>query len=150
MIHFIFCAQRFRTPSRWALEQAKKNVLDKYLVVGLTEEFEQFLQVLERLLPDIFSGLVKVWKKTSKVFFIYLPFSRAFLLLVTKSYLLMFYFVVDSWKDEKIATTQTLNKTAPSPRVREILRNQLKLEYEFYDFVRIHFSLMKRMVGVSS
>ena len=83
-------------------------------------------------------------------FFLYISLFQFLLVAKAELFANVFYFVVDSWKDEKIATTQTLNKKAPSQRVREIFRNQLKLEYEFYDFVRIHFSLMKRMVGVSS
>ncbi len=37
--------------SRWALEQAKYNLANKYFLVGLTEELEAFIQILEITLP---------------------------------------------------------------------------------------------------
>lgn len=45
----------FRFPSRWALERAKMNV-EKYLVVGILEEYDDFIKVLEKLLPNFFKG----------------------------------------------------------------------------------------------
>jgi len=40
----------------WALQQAKKNLIEKYLVVGVTEQIEDLVVVLESLVPDIFVG----------------------------------------------------------------------------------------------
>ncbi|KAJ8026692.1 Heparan sulfate 2-O-sulfotransferase 1 [Holothuria leucospilota] len=40
-----------------AFQRAVRN-LDYYLVVGITEEYEDFLKVLEKLLPDYFKGVV--------------------------------------------------------------------------------------------
>ena len=37
--------------NRWALEQAKYNLANKYFLVGLTEELEAFIQILESTLP---------------------------------------------------------------------------------------------------
>ena len=42
--------------SRWALEQAKHNLLNKYLVVGVTEELGDFIAMLEVILPRFFKG----------------------------------------------------------------------------------------------
>lgn len=44
--------------SEWALATAKRNLASQYLVVGVTEEMDSFVQVLEQLLPDFFSGAV--------------------------------------------------------------------------------------------
>lgn len=42
----------FRIPgSNWALEQAKRNVLQKYSLVGVTEQMAEFLQMLELVIP---------------------------------------------------------------------------------------------------
>ena len=50
---FLHC----RVPgSRWALEQAKHNLLTKYLVVGITEELGDFIAMLEVILPRFFKG----------------------------------------------------------------------------------------------
>ncbi|XP_071855061.1 uronyl 2-sulfotransferase-like [Apostichopus japonicus] len=42
----------------YALAKAKKNV-DNYLVIGVTEEFTDWVRVLERLMPSMFRGAVE-------------------------------------------------------------------------------------------
>lgn len=37
--------------SEWALGQAKRNVLEKYILVGVTEQMTEFLQMLELIIP---------------------------------------------------------------------------------------------------
>ena len=46
----------------YALEQAKKNV-DHFLFVGIVEEYEDSLTVLERMLPSMFTGAVREYKQ---------------------------------------------------------------------------------------
>lgn len=48
-----------------ALQIAKDN-LEAFLVVGLTEELPETMQVIERLMPDFFKGLVREYRKKSK------------------------------------------------------------------------------------
>nr|CAH8874898.1 unnamed protein product [Trichobilharzia regenti] len=58
-----FCGQAVfcRIPgSRAALETAKRHVIEKYLIVGLTENFDEMIQILEVLLPTFFSGAHKL------------------------------------------------------------------------------------------
>uniref|UniRef100_A0A1A8QAP3 Uronyl-2-sulfotransferase n=1 Tax=Nothobranchius pienaari TaxID=704102 RepID=A0A1A8QAP3_9TELE len=59
-----FCGQhpQCREPGVWALERAKQNVLDNYLLVGVLEELEDVLLMLERLLPHYFSGVLDIYK----------------------------------------------------------------------------------------
>lgn len=52
----------FREPGVWALERAKQNVLENYLLVGILEELEDVLLLLERLLPHYFSGVLNIYK----------------------------------------------------------------------------------------
>ncbi|XP_006824277.1 uronyl 2-sulfotransferase-like [Saccoglossus kowalevskii] len=61
-----FCGQddECRTASRWAVEQAKRNVVEKFLFVGITEDFNSTLVVLERLLPQFFEGALESYKIT--------------------------------------------------------------------------------------
>ncbi|XP_072035446.1 uronyl 2-sulfotransferase-like [Amphiura filiformis] len=56
-----FCGQHTncRTPSMWALNQAIENVEEDYLFVGILEELEDSLSVLERLLPSMFKGALE-------------------------------------------------------------------------------------------
>ncbi|XP_043076468.1 uronyl 2-sulfotransferase-like [Puntigrus tetrazona] len=59
-----FCGQhpQCREPGLWALETAKRNVLDHYLLVGVLEELEDVLLLLERLLPHFFSDVLNIYK----------------------------------------------------------------------------------------
>ncbi len=52
--------------NRWALEQAKKNLVDKYFLVGVTEELEAFVEVLEATLPGFFAGATKIFRESSQ------------------------------------------------------------------------------------
>lgn len=42
--------------NRWALEQAKFNLANKYFLVGLTEDLETFIDLMEMSLPRFFKG----------------------------------------------------------------------------------------------
>lgn len=47
-----FYFELYRIPgSEWALQQAKRNVLEKYILVGVTEKMSEFLQMLELVIP---------------------------------------------------------------------------------------------------
>lgn len=48
--------------SRWALEQAKYNLVNEYLLVGVTEELEDFIMILEAALPRFFKGATELYK----------------------------------------------------------------------------------------
>lgn len=58
-----------RSPgSRWALERAKRHLVENYLLVGLTEELSDFIAVLETILPRFFKGATKLFVE-GKTFF---------------------------------------------------------------------------------
>jgi heparan sulfate 2-O-sulfotransferase HS2ST1 len=42
--------------NEWALEEAKKNLLEHYMLVGVTEQMEDFINLLELTLPSMFHG----------------------------------------------------------------------------------------------
>lgn len=48
--------------SQWALEQAKYNLVNEYLLVGVTEELEDFVMMLEAALPRFFKGATELYK----------------------------------------------------------------------------------------
>ncbi|XKL68755.1 hypothetical protein PGB90_006524 [Kerria lacca] len=60
--------------NEWALQEAKKNLVEKYLLVGITEDITSFISVLETVLPEFFKGasehfassLKKHLRKTNK------------------------------------------------------------------------------------
>ncbi|XP_011556173.3 heparin sulfate O-sulfotransferase [Plutella xylostella] len=64
-----FCghaAQCWKPGNRWALEQAKTNLVNHYLLVGVTEEMLDFITVLEATLPRLFKGATEHYLSSSK------------------------------------------------------------------------------------
>ncbi|XP_026146606.1 uronyl 2-sulfotransferase a [Carassius auratus] len=59
-----FCGQhpQCREPGVWAVERAKQNVIENFLLVGILEELEDVLLLLERLLPHYFSDVLNIYK----------------------------------------------------------------------------------------
>lgn len=52
LLNFISIVYVHRKPgSQWALEQAKFNLVNNYFLVGVTEEMEDFIYLLELSLP---------------------------------------------------------------------------------------------------
>jgi len=45
-----------------ALQRAKQNVETQFAVVGVTERFEESLQVMEWMLPQFFAGAFEHWQ----------------------------------------------------------------------------------------
>ncbi|XP_052789837.1 heparan sulfate 2-O-sulfotransferase 1-like [Mya arenaria] len=59
-----FCGHSYRCRqpgSRWALEQAKYNLINNYLLVGVTEELGDFIAMLEVMLPRFFKGAMDLY-----------------------------------------------------------------------------------------
>ena len=47
----------------WAYEKAKANLQEKYMLVGVTEQMEEFVAVLEATLPSFFKGALKLYQE---------------------------------------------------------------------------------------
>ncbi|XP_008395974.1 uronyl 2-sulfotransferase a isoform X1 [Poecilia reticulata] len=115
-----FCGQhpKCREPGVWALERAKQNVLENYLLVGILEELEDVLLMLERLLPHYFSGVLDIYK---------------------------------SPEYRKMGNlTGTVRKHMPTLEALQVLYHRMRYEYEFYDFIRDQFHLVKKKIGLRS
>nr|XP_014349730.1 PREDICTED: uronyl 2-sulfotransferase-like [Latimeria chalumnae] len=65
-----FCGQhpKCREPGLWALERAKQNVNENFLLVGILEELEDVLLILERLLPHYFKDVISIYKSPGNMF----------------------------------------------------------------------------------
>ena len=57
----------YRTPSKWALEQAKARVENEYLIVGTLEDLDSTLQIMEKLAPDLLTGIVDLYRYAKTV-----------------------------------------------------------------------------------
>mgnify|MGYP006944943195 CR=1 FL=1 len=70
MIPF-FCG---RTPeclqvTEKSLKIAMENVDTNYLVVGLTEQMDDFFVVLQKIFPTYFTNITKIWRIAGTIFF---------------------------------------------------------------------------------
>ncbi|XP_018021514.1 heparan sulfate 2-O-sulfotransferase 1 [Hyalella azteca] len=64
-----FCGQHAECwvpGSEWALQQAKHNLVAHYLLVGITEEMESFVALLEGALPRVFHGALQLYQRGNK------------------------------------------------------------------------------------
>uniref|UniRef100_A0A671LKY1 Heparan sulfate 2-O-sulfotransferase 1 n=1 Tax=Sinocyclocheilus anshuiensis TaxID=1608454 RepID=A0A671LKY1_9TELE len=64
-----FCGHYFECwsiGSKWALEQAKYNLVNEYMLVGVTEELEDFVMMLEAALPRFFKGATELYRTGKK------------------------------------------------------------------------------------
>lgn len=43
--------------SQWALKQAKRNLVNEYFLVGITEQMEEFIELLQSALPRYFGNV---------------------------------------------------------------------------------------------
>lgn len=60
---FLFRFFGFRNVgSRWAMDQAKYNLINEYFLVGVTEELEDFVMLLEAALPRFFRGATELYR----------------------------------------------------------------------------------------
>jgi len=106
-----FCGQDLectRHNSQWALRQAIENVEEHYPVVGVLEEMDSTLSVMQAVLPRFFRG------------------------------------IHDKFGGEHVhKNKQSYSKHSPSQEeeeyiqeVENIIKNQLKTEYEFYNYIK--------------
>lgn len=64
-----FCghsANCWKPGNKWALNEAKKNLVNNYFLVGITEELDDFISVLEQSLPRFFKGASEHYLKSNK------------------------------------------------------------------------------------
>lgn len=61
--HIFYC----RKPgNKWALTEAKKNLINNYLLVGVTDELGDFISLLELTIPRMFKGATEHYLSSNK------------------------------------------------------------------------------------
>ncbi|XP_072036477.1 uronyl 2-sulfotransferase-like [Amphiura filiformis] len=117
-----FCGQHkyCRIPSKLALNQAIRNVEKEYLFVGILEELEDSLSVLDRLLPSMFKGALE-------------------------------HYLHPVGEDTNLdrSRTTTLHKKKPSPEAEKIMKEEMVIEYQFYNYVRNKFHKTREALGIT-
>ncbi|XP_072044503.1 uronyl 2-sulfotransferase-like [Amphiura filiformis] len=60
MLFHFFCGThpKCSTDLKWSLNEAKRRVEEEYLIVGLLEDYESTLRLMEKLAPSLFKGIV--------------------------------------------------------------------------------------------
>ncbi|KAK7495797.1 hypothetical protein BaRGS_00013017 [Batillaria attramentaria] len=114
--------------SEWALNKAKQNVLRYYLLVGITEEMEDFIIVLETVLPRFFRGASQLYRNESVTGLT--PIQLA------------------AENQARTTCEKTSQKLQPKPEtVAKIQESHIwKMENDFYEFVRDHFHYLKEQL----
>lgn len=123
--------------SSWALEQAKRNLVNSYFLVGLTEELQDFVEILEVSYPRIFkgatakflTGMLLLLRTVEQHFELFLFCPRDVLLPGKKAHL-----------------RKTFNKLDPSEEtIRKFKKSQIwQMENEFYQFAAQQFQFVKK------
>lgn len=59
---YVFVSIFIRSRSQWAVEKAKENIEKHYAFVGILEELDDSLQLMEILIPRYFNKAKSVYK----------------------------------------------------------------------------------------
>ncbi|XP_071854863.1 uronyl 2-sulfotransferase-like isoform X1 [Apostichopus japonicus] len=101
---------------QYALNKAKEN-LEKYMVIGLMEEYEDTLKVMEKLMPSMCGGAVKTYR---------------------------------DMLGQSAQNSKTTFKKKPSKEIETYLKEKLKYDIEFYEYVKDRFHKLKDQLGIGS
>ncbi|XP_030848101.1 heparan sulfate 2-O-sulfotransferase 1 isoform X1 [Strongylocentrotus purpuratus] len=118
--HILFCGYESlcQTDHAWSLEKAKENIDQHYTFIGITEEFETSLQIIERLVPDLLGGLLKAYKELNDD--------------------------GTNWNE----LFRTRDKKRLSPRLVDKAREIMKEDVELYEYAYEKFRQLKTRFGL--
>ena len=125
-------------PKQWHTVYAAYNVYMLYIwhrftlkhgkVVGITEQFDDFIAVLDAIFPDFFNGLISAWKAGLFGLQNFQNFSRK----------------IDILEGEQITQKgATLTKSLPSNEARQELKKRMKYQIDLYNLAKKRFYELK-------
>ena len=126
MIPF-FCGQgpTCKRATKEAFETARNNLVSEYFLVGITEQFDDMVTILEKLIPSYFNGLSQKWATFGWVKISFLHKYKEFRSLIS-------------------STTSTSRKVRPSSAAMDVLTKRLEYEIELYSIALSRFYQIKR------
>ncbi|CAN7994262.1 unnamed protein product [Ixodes hexagonus] len=109
----------------WALEQAKHNLINSYFAVGLTEELQDFVALLEVSFPRIFKGATAKFLTGTGRMTLTFPWLNA---------------------GKKAHLRKTFNKQDPTDETVESFKKSRiwQMENEFYEFAAQQFDFVRK------
>eukprot|EP00057_Strongylocentrotus_purpuratus_P035024 XP_797456.3 PREDICTED: uronyl 2-sulfotransferase [Strongylocentrotus purpuratus] len=116
----IFCGfnPKCGKDATWALEQAKSNIDKYYTFIGITEEYEASLRVLEHLMPDMYNGLTE------------------------------FYLSRINKTNSLTTLSKTANKKPLSQELKNTATERYAVDYELYNFIYDRHRKLKARFGI--
>ncbi|KAH9496429.1 Heparan sulfate 2-O-sulfotransferase 1 [Bulinus truncatus] len=127
--------------SSWALEEAKRNLLHQYLLVGITEELRDFIAILEATLPRFFRGASQLYAEVELKKMVWaVPFdNKDFQKQITRLFGHSPGHDANRRKRKKI-------RAKPSTLAKLNKSSVWKLEKDFFDFAAKLFHYHKRLI----
>lgn len=138
----------FRRPfnSPEALQKAKRAVEENYAVVGVLEDLNTTLTVLEHYVPRFFRGVSQVYHGLCLKSFLFLSlivmwlmFNSLFffsLFLFSQSLFTLFLYHSNGAASESVRINRNAFKPPVSDYVKDIVRRNFSREMEFYEFCK--------------
>ena len=120
------------TPSEESLAVAKRHVEQNYILVGVQEDYEAFLEGLEQLIPQFFKGVMDYYRETGKVLVV-IWYSTVhdiklhYIFCECSGYIIC----AGIWKVKGRGEPVKL-----TTKTREKMMARLKEEYQLYEFAR--------------
>lgn len=120
------------------MEQAKYNLVNEYMLVGVTEELEDFVMMLEAALPRFFKGATELYRTGM----MHCQFLSEYVKQI-KSNRINFY--LSTSKGKKSHLRKTSEKKPPTKEsIARLQQSDIwKMENEFYEFALEQFQYVR-------
>jgi len=137
-----------RVGSRAALQKAKYNAEKYYSVIGVSEDLESSLAVMESYLPKFFKGATQAYQQMSLAAARQKAESAAAAAYGLRHRFGRLHSLFLGGGGGSFRANSTPNKKELSAEARAVLKANMTLDYEFYEFVTQRLAMQRRSLGV--